>query len=106
MSADNWTVCPRCRLKPEVNHSAIKVELMQKAKEAYGKLPPEEYEKLKRTAMDYDDNPELPDNFREDYEQGVLEDGTYFVSYHGECHDCGFKFSYKHEEKLELDKKE
>lgn len=105
MSADNWAVCPRCKLKPEVDHFAIKAEMMSKAQEAYGKVSPGEYEDLKKAAQDYDDDPELPTNFREDYEQGVSDDGSYSVSYHGECQDCGFKFTFKYEEKLDLNQK-
>lgn len=38
--------------------------------------------------------------FREDYEQGVMPDGEYFVSYSGQCRVCGFRHEFKHSQDL------
>lgn len=93
MSADNWTICPRCKIAHDKG-----VDLsIQAAASAYGKVPVEDYLALRAAAQ----NPlEQETNFREDYELGVDFNGSFSVSYTGSCSKCGLKFSYKHEETL------
>lgn len=41
------------------------------------------------------------EDFREDYELGIdVEDQSFYVSYHGKCKNCDFRFDFKHEEAL------
>jgi hypothetical protein len=80
MSADNWVVCPRCEKKKKLRLS-----------EAYGKVTPEEYEKLLHSREGEDEN------LREDWEIGIW-DGKFLVNFSSRCEDCKFEFNYKHEE--------
>jgi hypothetical protein len=95
MSADNWTTCPRCKAKAEADDKG-KIDAAAKA---YGKVSAEEYEKLvadARSPAQFD-----TDTLREDYEIGV-HNGEFSVSYGCSCNVCGFKFSFKHEEKVKV----
>lgn len=91
MSADNWTLCPRCN----AHNQAKKQERVKRTEKAYGKVPPEQWLKLKQLS---DAVVRGKDTLREDYEVGISSDGTFVVNYRGEC-DCGFSFTYNHEEK-------
>ncbi len=92
MSADNWTICPKCRkLKDEEKRLHL-----QKIKDSYGKVDEEAYLKLKETVLE-----NLEDTLREDYEIEIYED-NFLVSYSGGCSVCGFKFEYKYKEKIEV----
>lgn len=67
MSADNWTVCPKCWNEGRV--------LRMTDLEPYAELPP---------------------TMREDYEIGLDEEGDFTVSYRCYCKTCKFiwRFSY------------
>jgi hypothetical protein len=97
MSADNWTHCPQCR----ADAMRAKRSLEAEAKATYGKKSPEEYESLRAAAsMTLHVEPE----FREDYEIGVDSDGLFTVDYSGRCQSCGFRYAFKHSEKLKVTK--
>lgn len=86
MSADNWTVCPRC-------HEAYEKKLIafdEMVTRSYGKVPPEEYERLRkeRALLETRDD---PTSLREDYEQGIM-DGEYYLRYSAHCQTCGWEF--------------
>jgi hypothetical protein len=94
MSADNWTICPKC--KKEKDGKAEK--LLQQVAISYGKVSEEMYNRLKNktvneirysTTSDY--------TFREDYEIGVYEN-EFTVDYNGSCSKCNFEYSYSHRE--------
>lgn len=89
MSADNWAICPKCKRDAKERTAQIK----QAVKDAYGKLPADEYLKL---VKQLEVEPKLDDNFREDYEIGMQDNGEFYIRYSGECGDCGFSFSYRH----------
>lgn len=61
MSADNWTVCPRCRDRAK----AEKLARAQAAVDAYGKVSAEEYAALVERSTE---PLEPKETFREDYE--------------------------------------
>lgn len=94
MSADNWTYCPRCRERTDkLNETRIKAP-----GKAYGKVAQDIYLKLLEDAkklVPYDES------LREDYEIGIDKEGKFYVDYSAGC-DCGFKFQYKHEEKIKI----
>lgn len=95
VSADNWAVCPKCK------ELAIKAreEKMLAAGKAYGSVPPTEYLEMLKAV----DTPLVhPETFREDYELGVMADGSFYVSYSGSCKECGLSHKFKHEEQLAL----
>lgn len=101
MSADNWTVCPRCLHKALIE----KEELKRQVNELYGKIAIVEFDDLRAQA----EAPlEIKHTFREDYETGMhsieeVEDlanvrGQFFVVYKGECQECGLRYEHRHEE--------
>ena len=95
MSADNWAVCPKCKA------AAIKAREDKQLAigKAYGSVPPQEYLDMLKAI----EGPLVfPETFREDYEQGVLPDGEYYISYCGSCEECGLSHSFKHSEQLKL----
>lgn len=87
MSADRWAICPKCKkVANEARDKAIR-----KAKATYGKVPEETYQ----AAIEEAGEPVvLKETFREDYQQGMDDDGTYSVSYAGRCNSCGFSHRY------------
>lgn len=91
MSANNWTVCPKCK----ANYMARKASLWAKANEAYGKVPPERFSQL---CADAEKPMKVEDSMREDYEIGVDRDGLFTVSYRASCQACDYEFSFKHEQ--------
>lgn len=96
MSADNWTLCPRClnRIAKEVADSEAKTQA------AYGKVTPGEY--ISMLEADKRRRDTQPDStFREDYEIGVNDD-NFVVSYSGSCGTCGLEFKYEYTEKLDV----
>lgn len=95
MSADNWDMCPQCKVNAEVKQSQLLVE----AGKAYGTVSPEEYIGLAKVAA----LPiQLEDTLREDYWQGMNEDGRYSCSYRCSCSICGFSYEYKFTEQVKL----
>jgi hypothetical protein len=87
MGADRWSICPKC--KRVANESRDKA--IRKAKASYGKVTEEVY----REAIEAAGKPVcLKETFREDYQQGMDDDGTYSVSYSGRCLHCGFSHEY------------
>ena len=92
MSASNWAVCPRCRDRAKAESAAR----FQVAVDAYGKVTPEEYERLRADAQAPVDE-ESFDTFREDYEIWDAKSGTVKVEYSGHCSKCGLGVDFKHE---------
>lgn len=94
MSADNWTVCPRCKAAAESKVKQLEVE----AEDGYGKLPKSEYfAKLGELEQARQCIAEFPTDLREDYELGVLN-GEFYVAYTGQCNECTWRHSFKHRE--------
>lgn len=97
MSADNWTICPRCRAKVDkLNEARIAAPGL-----AYGKVSQDKYARLVDEAKNL-----IPyeDSLREDYEIGIVQGKgvpvQFYVSYSGQC-DCGFAFSFNKEQKID-----
>ena len=87
MSGRNYTVCPQCRLNSEAARAAAERRCFE---EAYGKVEPAEYERLRREAMNID-KPE--DTMREDYEMRMTVGGVFRWYYCASCSECGFEFN-------------
>jgi hypothetical protein len=91
MGADNWAICPKCRV------AAIKVreKLYSKAEKAYGSKSADEYLALRAEA----EKPlAMEQTLREDYGLGVGIDGVFGVGYRARCTTCGFSYEYQHNE--------
>lgn len=95
MSADNWANCPRCFARAKLESEAR----FQQAVDAYGKVPPDEYEAL-REAAQVSVDPDSFNTFREDYEFYGAFEGTVIASYGGGCDVCGLSVSFRHEQKF------
>lgn len=104
MSADRWSICPKCKAIQCAKITAAINHAKQVAKNAYSKVPAEKYLKLHSAIAEAESIPEVgEETFREDFFVGTDADGQFTVDYHGECHswECGFKVSFKHyEQKL------
>jgi hypothetical protein len=95
MSADNWAVCPRCKIKRD---SEIQAE-MNRVAASYGNVPVEEFDAARSLLADKINT--IPDRtFREDYEFYGVEDGTLHISYSGNCGVCGLTFTHQSEHPL------
>lgn len=88
MSADNWRVCPACadeRLQK-------KRDLSEEIERSYGKVSEKKFLEL----VDLLNNPiDFEKTLREDFHQGMGEDGVYRVDYKCHCSKCGFYWEYK-----------
>lgn len=90
MSADNWAICPKCKITAEEKQKKLKL----KAGAAYGKVEPEAYLQMLAEA----EGPIVhKETLREDFYIGIDEDGDFSASYRGNCTECKFSFSFKHE---------
>jgi adenosine/AMP kinase len=99
MSADRWTQCPQCY----VRNKAIAEELEKLASESYGNVSAENFDELREQAISFRKSIASDDSFcsslREDYSVGI-HNGEFSVGYYASCQTCGFKFEFKHEEKV------
>ena len=98
MSADSWGECPRCRAK----RVSEKIGQQIARDRAYGNVSIVEFDKLRAIA----DAPLEEDvvEMREDYEFYLsAETGEFSANYSAQCknEDCGFEFTFKHEEMIE-----
>lgn len=91
MSADNWTICPKCADKHAENIERCERELSQ----SYGRISSEDWLALRDDAKRQRDVP-VKETLREDYDIGVNPNGVFEIEYTASC-ECGFKFSFKHE---------
>jgi predicted nucleic-acid-binding Zn-ribbon protein len=82
MSADNFSMCPKCGIKKEDELQRINSTL-------YGKVKPEAYREAIEKVMEKGDKKDL----REGYEFYV-EGKVLSVSYGAKCSKCNFEFYY------------
>jgi hypothetical protein len=85
MSANNWTVCPKCF--EDLNNKIADSE--KSCRDEYGKAPPEAYLDLVKERDDLAAK-RMDDNFREDYEIYMQKNGELYISYFGRCDKCGY----------------
>lgn len=96
MSADNWAVCPKCKLVVESILEDKKVELA----EQYGKIPAREYlNKVHALNNDIACLKSPDTTLREEYEIGI-RDSLFEISYSAVCTVCGFNKNFTHKEVL------
>lgn len=101
MSANNWTECPKCRVLAD----AEKLAKQKAAAEAYGKVSPEEWQRMTKEA---DASGDLDETLREDWEIGLWKNRKtgiqeFYASFSASCEVCGFSHKFKHEEPLSID---
>lgn len=96
MSADNWTICPKCERKDRVDkEKALDIAIIN-----YGKVSAEEYEHAIFKARKGLEN-EYDPTFREDWEIGLIGD-EFAVRYRGSCTNCDFAYKFDFEKQLEV----
>jgi len=95
MSADNWAICPRCKIQSDAEFATKRMAV----ESSYGKIPADEYIASLESVREQS---ELETSFREDYELGVSEIGEFYVIYSGSCTDCGLEHKFRHEQKLDI----
>jgi hypothetical protein len=92
MSANRWSICPRCLKRFE----AAKAKAAEELKKSYGKVPPNDYLVLVQM-HEKDMAREIEYSLREDYWQGINnETGEYEVTYSGVCQECDYTFQFNH----------
>jgi hypothetical protein len=89
MSADNWSVCPKCK---EVTQKEFDKKVLSVGNK-YGEVAPEDFIELFNNLPK---EPEFKTTLREDYEF-YLDTDEYelSISYHASCGVCGFKYEFK-----------
>lgn len=92
MSADNWRICPQCRINCE----------KKRAESPYGKVSEEEFITYLSQVPSVKD---LEFSLREDYEYYIDGDDVFHAHYRAHCSDCGFRFSFDHSETVFKDNK-
>lgn len=98
MSADNWTICPKCMSKKEDELT----ELEQQLKDEYGKISQSKYLELLEQydyLLEIVNNNDMDKTLREDYEIGIRS-GYLTINYRASCHACNFRKVYKYEEQV------
>lgn len=99
MSADNWAVCPRCKLN-EMN--AVKA-LDYRVENEYGKISIDDFLVLRNEAQQRREAlPKQESSFREDYEIYGAEEGTIQVEYRGSCKYCGLVTKFTYSQKMDV----
>lgn len=97
MSADAWRVCPKCKYKHEIDTRIAE----KKARESYGKVSAEEFDRLREVAREMVCKLEkMDETLREDYEIYTDETGEFFISYYCWCEACGLKFNFNHKQNV------
>lgn len=89
MSADNWTICPRCHAKRQEQLEKLQAKLDA----SYGKVPLETFDAKRAEVAKALAVPESA-SMREDYELGVDSDGYFTIDYRCSC-DCGFHYEFE-----------
>jgi hypothetical protein len=99
VSADKWTVCPKCKIRHEKRIESNEQILA----EQYGKIDLVSYklleERLGAVPDEYED-----EEMREDYELFMDDDGHLYISYSAYCtnDECDFRYNFKHEEDVDF----
>ena len=96
MSADNWTICPKCHRVEEQRIADVQAA----ARAAYGVAPAEEYEAMRAEAAVPIDL-ETVQTLREDYEIYGAATGVVKVCYSGRCKKCDLELKFEYERAFE-----
>ena len=94
MGAENWALCPKCKILED----EIRQALIKNIKDGYGVMRESEYlslvERSKAPIV-------LKETLREDYEIGIWK-GSFWVKYEAYCDKCGFEKVFKTNEAIEI----
>lgn len=95
MSADNWTICPKCKRKAERERA----ERIASATARYGQERPEDWLHLMREA---EKSLDLKATLREDFHIGVDDAGQFVARYRCRCCHVGCDFAHEFEHGADL----
>lgn len=95
VSADNWTVCPRCQRQRQAYIASKRTAVA----ELYGKVPVDEFDDARKELAALEAN-EPVRSFREDYDLYGVEEGCLTIVYSGGCTTCNLKFDHHSEHPL------
>lgn len=101
MSADNWTICPKCLENKKIEYA----KAFEDVENSYGEVSYKEFKKLeakKKKALTAIDNDNNARSLREDYEFFMTPEGILEISYLGRCSECGAE--YKFNKKVDFSK--
>ncbi len=93
MSADNWAICPKCK----VANDKANADRIIEAEKQYGKIDSTEYRALIKKA---ERKIGLEETMREDFSMAIDCNGLFYVNYKGRCDTCGFKHEFHHDKQL------
>lgn len=89
MSANRWSICPKCKIEYEAQLKRQQENL----RAAYGKILIEEFLAL-QDALQKKERRDLKESMRENFEIGMSDDGFLEINYGCFCNVCRFKFDY------------
>lgn len=94
MSADRYTMCPKCYARRETKKAELR--------KLYGKLPAEQYDEEAETVNSWTKAEEA--SLRETWFIVTNYAGQFSVAYIAECQisGCGFEFEFRHEQNVPL----
>ncbi len=95
MSADRWSLCPKCMKAAE----QAKADLIKRVETDYGKIAADEYLELVEQSRQPLVQGSQAWTMREDWEIGIYGD-EFHVNYRASCEECGFSHAFKHTEKV------
>lgn len=90
MSATSYTYCPHCTK----THLEKFNQLEEQTREAYGKIPSDEYIEL---AAKVKNGPEKIEKTVAEYYEAYMNEGVFRTDYACKCDICGWKFEYRFE---------
>lgn len=96
MSTDNWALCPQCEAIADKEWK----EKVEQVGKWYGKVTAEEYLKLFESIKGA--KPVLQESLCEYYYTGISK-SKFSTSYCGKCDECGFKYEFRHEDRILID---
>lgn len=99
MSADRWTVCPRCVR----NREAALARRAEQVEAMYGKASMAEFDQARADLAAEKSGTIDMETFREDYEIYGAEDGEVKVTYSGRCSTCHLSLEFTHTHPLDVD---
>ena len=91
MSADNWAVCPKCKIVTIKEYD----KRLKHAQDQYGVASSDQYRAL---IVEAEKPLVFVDTMREDYELGVDSNGEFCIVYSCHCSFCKFEFKFRHTE--------
>ena len=92
MSADNWTMCPKCKKDSDLK----KIDDYNRVKKLYGKVSKKEYDAALKEYTEKEVR--FPNDTLAEYTESYMltSKNKFCVSYSCHCSICGFEYSFKH----------